>query len=679
MRNPGRRQWADYFDAITPNRVSGSDRYRRFLWLSASVCLFVLGLLAQQVEKPLSLEQVLQLLRGGDPSARVQYLVIEHGIDFSVSDQTEQDLKQAGASPELILLLRRLAPTKPAAASSASAKEQSTETQIYDFRFTMPPGWRRAGDAPGTRNSARLVPTNLPEGTAAILLFPGDELNGDLRSFFERKWADYKRGYVVTRELEVKSHRSRDGLLVVATCAALQDRNDGKTYNVCFHATQAGSRGEVDAVVLTNEAPQTIMQDFNAFSRSVKFSNAVAQETAGKPAITTSAEPKAATAGNSDEKLTSGKNTEQLVTYQGIRFAVPPGWKVGDPTKRPLFLTPPDLESGEQFSFGVMPPESLQGHSFSEYFASHWNAFAGRNATIIRQPRSFHIHGSESIEADADVEINKGQHVFLYFLALNGGDRAFGIVYTTNKGGLVKRYNEGTKLIVNSLTLNSGADSRESVGPPSTPSEQVRSGQTTLAPGMRDGVYVGFQRAAYSLHMEHRFLHLFPDGWVMLGIPEQGLDGFDFQSYRIQEQNKPFVGHYKVYGNRLDIIWLDSSDHRESHDLDDSSPDIHGPYYIPGCSVCNGTRFAGVYEWGGTLQFLPDGTFVDRGCIDQVLTIDLNHPRLGAGTYTVGNYSLTLNYQDGRYLRRSLVIGKNAEWIAISEIVLHRPGYQPMP
>ena len=203
---------------------------------------------------------------------------------------------------------------------------------------------------------------------------------------------------------------------------------------------------------------------------------------------------------------------------------------------------------------------------------------------------------------------------------------------------------------------------------------------TTLPEGMRNGVYVGFQRAAYGLHTEHRFLHFYPDGWVMLGVPEEGLDRFDFAAFRTNPQNKALVGHYRVYGNRVDIIWLDSPDHRESHDLDESGVDMHGPFYVPSCASCGGTTFSGTYQWGESLlQFMPDGSFVDRGCIDRVLTIDLNHPRMGAGRYSVGNYSLTLNYTDGRRIQKSLVIGRNTQWIAISEIVVHSPGYEPLP
>ena len=158
------------------------------------------------------------------------------------------------------------------------------------------------------------------------------------------------------------------------------------------------------------------------------------------------------------------------------------------------------------------------------------------------------------------------------------------------------------------------------------------------------------------------------------------LDEFDFQAYRDSLRDKSLVGHYRVYGSRVDIIWSDSPDDREFHDLDESARDIHGLYYVASCVNCKGTKLDRAYQWEqSTLQFLPDGTFVDRGCIDQVLSIELNRPRFGSGTYRVGNYSLTLNYTDGRRLKKSFVIGKNADWIAISEITLHPPGYQPMP
>lgn len=207
--------------------------------------------------------------------------------------------------------------------------------------------------------------------------------------------------------------------------------------------------------------------------------------------------------------------------------------------------------------------------------------------------------------------------------------------------------------------------------------------QAKLAEGMRNGVYVGFYRYRYSSRANYRFLVLFPDGWIMLGVPEQGLDGFNFQNYLNQPgRDRALTGHYRVYGTRLDIIWQDSPDHRESVNLDEGSGDIHGlNLYTPACGKCGEGGFAGTYRWGeATLQLLPNGSFIDRGgFIDQLLTLDLNHPRSGTGTYTIGDYSVTLNYSDGRHITKSFLRGKNAEWIAISEIVVHPPGYEPLP
>ncbi len=202
-----------------------------------------------------------------------------------------------------------------------------------------------------------------------------------------------------------------------------------------------------------------------------------------------------------------------------------------------------------------------------------------------------------------------------------------------------------------------------------------------LSDGMRDGIYVGFHRVRYSARADYRFLMLFPDGWVIRTVPEQGLDNFNLPGFLSHPQlDRSLVGHYRVYGHRLDIIWSESPDDRESDELDESGSDIHGyDLYTPACSHCS--NFSGTYRWGdSTLQFLPDGTFVDRGgCVDQVLTFDLNHPRSGTGTYHLGNYSVTLNYADGRHVTRSFLRGRKSEWIAISEIVLHPPDYQPMP
>lgn len=69
---------------------------------------------AQASLKPLTKADTLQLLRGDVPPARVAELARERGIDFQITPETESDLKQAGATDELLNVLRELAPKPPA-------------------------------------------------------------------------------------------------------------------------------------------------------------------------------------------------------------------------------------------------------------------------------------------------------------------------------------------------------------------------------------------------------------------------------------------------------------------------------------------------------------------------------------------------------------------------------------
>jgi hypothetical protein len=87
----------------------------RFTWFAALLCLCALSGIAgaQEPPKGLSEEQVIKLLKD-DPPARVQYLVNKYGISFSFTPDIEKELTQAGATPELLDLVRRLAPAKPA-------------------------------------------------------------------------------------------------------------------------------------------------------------------------------------------------------------------------------------------------------------------------------------------------------------------------------------------------------------------------------------------------------------------------------------------------------------------------------------------------------------------------------------------------------------------------------------
>ena len=95
-------------------------------WLNQKLCLLGLVVLvgvgvwpvhaaAQAAQKPLTKAEILQLLEGEVPAARVAALARQHGINFPMTPANESELKQAGAAEELLQTLREIAPKPPAA------------------------------------------------------------------------------------------------------------------------------------------------------------------------------------------------------------------------------------------------------------------------------------------------------------------------------------------------------------------------------------------------------------------------------------------------------------------------------------------------------------------------------------------------------------------------------------
>jgi hypothetical protein len=74
---------------------------------------------AQKPRKALTKGEVLELLNGAVPSARVAEIARERGIAFVMTRATENQIREAGGSPDLLKVLRELAPRPPAAPTSA--------------------------------------------------------------------------------------------------------------------------------------------------------------------------------------------------------------------------------------------------------------------------------------------------------------------------------------------------------------------------------------------------------------------------------------------------------------------------------------------------------------------------------------------------------------------------------
>jgi hypothetical protein len=68
---------------------------------------------AQSSTKPFSKDDVVQLLKGSVPAKRVGELALARGIEFQITPEVETELRQVGATDELLSTLRRLAQKPP--------------------------------------------------------------------------------------------------------------------------------------------------------------------------------------------------------------------------------------------------------------------------------------------------------------------------------------------------------------------------------------------------------------------------------------------------------------------------------------------------------------------------------------------------------------------------------------
>jgi hypothetical protein len=117
--------------------VSGMRRATYRVQL-AGVSAFFLALMlliaacpaAAQKGKPLDEPEVIELLQGGVPSARVAEIVDERGITFDFSPESEQRVRNAGGADDLIAALGR----------AAKRRAESEQPRSGGLRFQTTPG-----------------------------------------------------------------------------------------------------------------------------------------------------------------------------------------------------------------------------------------------------------------------------------------------------------------------------------------------------------------------------------------------------------------------------------------------------------------------------------------------------------------------------------------------------------
>ena len=145
-------------DSSNPGRKKSILRWCWILLILAATT--VAAPLAAEKGKPLSVKDVMELLKGSVPSSEISRVVAENGISFRMFDELESQFRQAGATDELIDALKKAskpeATTQPAPDTGMlKIQSQPGEAQVYvndePKGMTSSGGdLRLAGLAPGT-------------------------------------------------------------------------------------------------------------------------------------------------------------------------------------------------------------------------------------------------------------------------------------------------------------------------------------------------------------------------------------------------------------------------------------------------------------------------------------------------------------------------------------------------
>lgn len=82
--------------------------------LALNLLVMALPVAAGAQKLALSEGEVLQMLKSGESSKQIEALARDYGISFEITEETARELRRAGASEDLIKVLRELAPKPPA-------------------------------------------------------------------------------------------------------------------------------------------------------------------------------------------------------------------------------------------------------------------------------------------------------------------------------------------------------------------------------------------------------------------------------------------------------------------------------------------------------------------------------------------------------------------------------------
>lgn len=347
-------------------------------------------------------------------------------------------------------------------------------------------------------------------------------------------------------------------------------------------------------------------------------------------------------------------------------YKMPTGWnpvEKGDTT----IIYAPSPPPGKT-AYIALAADNLDGDlqkSFSELwggFKTSYRVLLGGETAPLHAKNGYDAFYTTAVAADQN-----GQRWNVYVLAAQYKRRVQTVMFMSNlpPGSMLSAYQKVFQQTF-LASLSFGDALPGSQAPPINAAVAEEPPQK-LAPGALQGIYAGFALGAAGRMGLHR-LNFNPDGWVVKDVPQEGMIGFDFTAYRKDPKtNRSWVGRYRVDGNKINILWQDYAEDRQTITRNEAAFNPGLDVYVPMCR-CTGKRFAGKYNWGlaGSgqyLQFFADGAFIDHQVLDQMLVPNAfyDHPRTQRGTYAIQSQTMIFTFSDGRRGMRTFYAPKAQE------------------
>ena len=145
------------------------------------------------------------------------------------------------------------------------------DTRIGDFQFDMPNGWKQVS----TTNGPAITPTDAAPNAVALIAFaPSEQLAGDLRSWFDAHWAQWRARFRVVDNGQPDADRTPQGLERLRVYTRISSPAIGFASFV-FAAIRVGDHVE-SYYYVNNTDRWSYLNDLTDLERGLRVANAPA-------------------------------------------------------------------------------------------------------------------------------------------------------------------------------------------------------------------------------------------------------------------------------------------------------------------------------------------------------------------------------------------------------------------